>query len=146
MKRGVFCGRCGTNNATHRFKCSECNAYIRPVYPTVLAVVVLCVIYVQWLYFMKQVLPSFARILSSHGAQFSPFVRTAITAGQYFTGWGILLGVAFIALLVWVGLFLQPQKAYGRNLVITMVLAKAVGIVMFVLLATMDVLPFLATG
>jgi len=144
MKRGIFCGKCGTNNQVSRFRCSDCHALIRPVYPTVAAVAALCAVYAQWLLFMKNVMPIYAGILSSHGARFSPFVRTAAAAGEYFTGWGLLLGVAFIVLLVWLGLFWKPQRAYGRDLVITVVLAKALGTLTFVIVATLDVLPFMA--
>jgi type II secretory pathway component PulF len=144
MKKGIFCSQCGTNNTPHRFKCTECHALIRPVYPTVLAVAALLAIYLQWLLFMKSVVPVFAHILSSRGGQFSPLVLTAIAVGGHFTGWGVLFGLAFIAGLAWLGLFWRPQKSLGRNLVITVALAKAVGAMVFALLAALDVLPYIA--
>jgi hypothetical protein len=145
MKKGIFCSRCGTNNNTHRFRCTECRSFIRPVYPTVLAVAALLAIYFQWLLFMKRVLPVFADILSAHGARFSPFVLTAIAMGEHFTGWGVLFSLPFFVALLWLGLFWKPQRAYGRNFVLTVVLVKAVGAGAFVLLATLDVLPYVAT-
>jgi|WetSurMetagenome_2_1015567.scaffolds.fasta_scaffold23862_5 hypothetical protein len=145
MKKGIFCSRCGTNNRTHQFRCTECRSFIRPVYPTVLALAALLALYFQWLLFMRRVLPVFADILSAHGGKFSPLVLTAIAVGEHFTGWGVLLGLPFFAALAWLGLFWKPQRAYGRNLVITVVLAKAVGAVAFVVLATLDVLPYIPT-
>lgn len=144
MRKGIFCSKCGTNNEINHFKCSECNSFVRPIYPTVLAVATLLIMYIQWLFFLKHVVPVFASILSLHGAQFSLFVRTALAVGQHFTGWGALFGLVFFAALIWLGLFWRPQQALGQNLVITIALAKAMGAMMFELLATLDALPFLA--
>ena len=144
MVKGIYCNKCGTNNKVHQFKCSECHSFVRPVYPTLLGAAALLAIYFQWLLFMRTVVPVFASILSFHGAKFSLFVRVAIGAGQYFTGWGVIFGLLFVGVLIWLGLFWRPQRAFGRNLVITIVLAKAVGALVFSLLAVLDVLPFVA--
>jgi type II secretory pathway component PulF len=145
MREEIFCSHCGANNQAKHFKCLECQAWIRPVYPTFLSVAALAVIYGLWLLFMRTVVPAFAGILSSHGAQFSPWVRVTIGLGQRFTGWGILLGLLFMGVLLWIGLYWRPSKACGRNVVMTVVLLKAVSALAVVLLAAMDVLPYLGS-
>lgn len=143
MRKGTFCSRCGTHNQSKNFRCSHCHAWIRPAYPTILSVAALAVIYALWLLFMGTVVPAYAGILSSHGAKFSPWVRVTVEVGRHFTGWGILLGVIFIGVLLWIGLYWRPSKAYGRNVVMTVVLVKAMSALAAVVLAAMDVLPYL---
>jgi len=143
MRKGIFCSHCGTHNQSKSFKCSQCHAWIRPAYPTILSVAALAVIYGLWLLFMRTVVPAFAGILSSHGAKFSPWVRVTLELSQHFTGWGILLGVVPMGVLLWIGLYWRPSKACGRNIVMTVVLLKALSALAVVVLASMDVLPYL---
>ncbi len=57
-----------------------------------------------------------------------PWVRVTIEMGQHFTGWGMLLGVLPVGVLLWIGLYWRPSKAYGRNVAMTVVLVKAMSI------------------
>ena len=144
MGKGIYCPHCGTNNQASRFRCSQCRTHIRPVYETVIGIAALLAFYIIWLLFIANVLPYLAHIMSLSGAQFSLFVRIALDAGDYFTGWGVIAGLLLIGFLLWLGLFCQPQKAYGRNIVMTIVLAKAIGIMIFIVQAVHDVLPFMS--
>lgn len=143
MAKEVFCGKCGTRNEGKRFKCSQCHALLRPVYPTAAAIAAIAGIYALWLVYMAAVLPTLAVILGSHGVRFSLLVRVAVTIGQYFTGGGILLGFLLLALLFWLGLCWQPQKSLGSNVVVTVALLKGIGTLLVVLLSVLDVFPFL---
>jgi len=97
----------------------------------------------MWLLFTIRVIPYFTHIMSVSHANFSPLVQMNLELGQYFTGWGVIVGLLGIGFLFWLGLFCQPQKAYGRNIVITVVLAKAIGVMVFMVMAVLDVLPFI---
>jgi len=143
MAKNVFCSKCGTSNQGSKFKCSQCHALLRPVYPTIAAIAAITGIYALWLAYVAAVLPSLAVILGSHGVRFSPFVRIAVMLGQYFTGWGILLGFVFLALLFWLGISWQPHKSLGSNVVVTVALLKGLGVLLVVLLSVLDVVPFL---
>jgi hypothetical protein len=143
MGKGIYCNHCGTNNQPRRFRCSNCRKYIRPVYSMSVSIVALLVTYSMWLLFTMRIIPYFAHILSLSHANFSLFVQMNLELGQYFTGWGIIAGLLGIGFLFWLGLFCQPQKAYGRNIVITVVLAKAIGVMVFMVMAALDVLPFI---
>jgi hypothetical protein len=63
-----------------------------------------------------------------------------------FTGWEILLGVVPAGVLLWIGLYWRPSKACGRNIVMTVVLVRALSALAVVVLASMDVLPYLGQG
>jgi type II secretory pathway component PulF len=143
MAEVVFCVKCGTSNKRSSFKCSQCHVLLRPVYPTIVAVASLASLYGLWLLYYAGVLPTLAVILGSHGARFSPFVRIAIAMSQHFMGWGALFVVLALILLFCLGLFWQPHKSLGSNIVLTIALFKSVGALLVVLLSILDVVPYL---
>ena len=143
MSKNYFCNQCGASNRASSFRCSSCNVLIRPIYETSISIIALLGFYGIWLFFMSEVLPYLAHIMSASGAQFSLFVRIVLEAGQYFTGWGIIWGLLGISFLIGVGLYYQPQKGYGKNIVITLVLLKAISVMSFILFAMKDAVPYM---
>ena len=146
MTKVAFCSSCGSGNKASNIRCAQCGVIIRPIYPTAASILALLGVYALWLLYVQKVLPIFATILSDHGAKFHPYVRFAMGVGQYFTGWGILVGVLFLPVLFWLGISWKPQRSIGANLVVTLALLKGVSILLFVVLSVLDVLPFIKAG
>ena len=144
MAKVVFCSSCGSGNKTSNLKCAQCGAFLRPIYPTAVSILSLLGAYALWLLYVQKVLPIFATVLSDHGAKFHPYVGFAMAMGQYFTGWGMLVGMLSLPILFWLGISWKPQKSYGANVVVTLALLKGINILIFVVLSVLDVLPFIS--